>query len=170
MANMPALDLAMHTIQAFPKSWNQGEWRCGTSYCLAGHLAIGDGWTPVGPPVRKEWEVRGFGSLEHAVEHYREREEHYGNLLGWEGHYTQIVARLEDDIPNRTISVEKDGVVSDIPNVARRILDVDAVTAEILFLSCNTLEDLKEMVEVIRKDGYLPRCWGCGGCDDCTPS
>lgn len=34
------LDGAIAAIAADPRWWRQGEWRCGTGMCLAGHIAV----------------------------------------------------------------------------------------------------------------------------------
>jgi hypothetical protein len=53
--NLPLLQKALDHIEAHPEEWNQGSWGqtvqgCGTTACLAGHIALLDGWTPVVRP------------------------------------------------------------------------------------------------------------------------
>jgi hypothetical protein len=45
--NVPLLRQTMAHIEASPQEWNQGNWRCETGLCFAGHAALlADGtWT-----------------------------------------------------------------------------------------------------------------------------
>ncbi len=45
--------LALKRIETDPDRWNQTVWRCGTTCCFAGHVALAAGAT---------WRVRRFGS------------------------------------------------------------------------------------------------------------
>jgi hypothetical protein len=49
--NLPLLQKALDHIEAHPEEWDQESWgrqtACGTTACLAGHIALMDGWTPV---------------------------------------------------------------------------------------------------------------------------
>lgn len=49
--NVPLLQKALDHVEAHPEEWDQESWGrqtpCGTTACLAGHIALMDGWTPV---------------------------------------------------------------------------------------------------------------------------
>lgn len=49
--NIPLLQKALDHIEAHPEEWDQRHWglstSCGTVACLAGHITLADGWTPV---------------------------------------------------------------------------------------------------------------------------
>ena len=49
--NVPLLQKALDHIEAHPEEWDQHHWglktSCGTVACLAGHITLADGWTPV---------------------------------------------------------------------------------------------------------------------------
>lgn len=102
MVNIKALDAALAAIDKDPKSWEQNSWAektaCGTTYCLAGHIAVQSGaqidWQHVGLDGREtatsafvdgEWQsIRGvaqqiLGVSEEQQEvlfsAYRERDE-----------------------------------------------------------------------------------------------
>lgn len=54
MINVPLLQKALDHIEQHPEEWRQGVWgmatslnSCGTVACLAGHISLLDGWTPV---------------------------------------------------------------------------------------------------------------------------
>jgi hypothetical protein len=51
MINVPLLQKALDHIEAHPEEWEQELWGkrqpCGTTACLAGHITLIDGWTPV---------------------------------------------------------------------------------------------------------------------------
>lgn len=57
MVNVPLLQKALDYITAHPKEWDQTEWfrrvvrddgkTCGTTCCLAGTVALLEGWEPV---------------------------------------------------------------------------------------------------------------------------
>lgn len=61
MINLEKLDAAIAYIEANPTEWKQDTWfyrgdgGCGTAACLAGTIAILDGWTPT------DWQVCGGG-------------------------------------------------------------------------------------------------------------
>lgn len=40
------LRTALEYIKAHPDEWDQSTWFCGTTACLAGHIALLDGWEP----------------------------------------------------------------------------------------------------------------------------
>ena len=41
--NKERLKQIIDHIEAHPETWNQGDWRCGTTHCLAGHAQIMSG-------------------------------------------------------------------------------------------------------------------------------
>jgi hypothetical protein len=49
--NLAELDAAIKEIEAHPEGWNQRNWLtrtpCGTAACLAGTVALRNGWKPV---------------------------------------------------------------------------------------------------------------------------
>jgi hypothetical protein len=46
MANIENLKRVVAHIEAHPETWNQSEWHCGTTHCLAGHAQIISGKKP----------------------------------------------------------------------------------------------------------------------------
>lgn len=63
MINVPLLQKALDHIEQHPEEWRQAVWgmatslnSCGTVACLAGHIALMDGWTPTyDERVGDEW-------------------------------------------------------------------------------------------------------------------
>ena len=52
MINAPLLQKALDHIEAHPDEHDQAHYAsrtsgCGTAYCLAGHVAVIEGWTPI---------------------------------------------------------------------------------------------------------------------------
>lgn len=89
MINVPLLQKALDHIEQHPEEWRQGSWgmatslnSCGTAACLAGHIVLIDGWTPIydeeGSPTPSdrfghEWEaVNKDGRIEPVSEAARE--------------------------------------------------------------------------------------------------
>lgn len=60
--NLDKLDLAIAHIEANPHEWNQEHWfskddgGCGTAACLAGTIALLDGWLPADWATWEEWD------------------------------------------------------------------------------------------------------------------
>jgi hypothetical protein len=60
--NLDKLDAAIAHIEAKPQEWNQEHWfskgdgGCGTAACLAGTIALLDGWVPDGWEPWQEWD------------------------------------------------------------------------------------------------------------------
>ena len=38
--NLELAERALKNIETFPETWDQTDWRCGTTYCFAGHVAM----------------------------------------------------------------------------------------------------------------------------------
>jgi uncharacterized Fe-S radical SAM superfamily protein PflX len=45
--NLPLIDDVMHHIDTHPEQHGQSYWFCGTTACVAGHVALLSGWRPV---------------------------------------------------------------------------------------------------------------------------
>lgn len=164
MPNMELLDKVLGHIKANPETWNQADYRCGTTYCFAGHAALMSGWKPVGPDKDLAWRVAGFESAEQGIAYYQRQlkrvpEGAYADsvVASWKGNIENINAKVDNRDPEVTLTGAEKAAIAD---VARDVLDLDGDTAGTLFQSGNSLSDLEEMVEEIRENGYLdPWSW-----------
>lgn len=67
ISNVPLLQKALDHIEAYPEEWDQDTWgtrsSCGTTACLAGHIALLTGWEPGNAhttpdlPGGEEWSI-----------------------------------------------------------------------------------------------------------------
>lgn len=154
--NVPLLDATLNHIIQNPKDWNQNEWRCGTSYCFAGWAAVISGWEP----VEKEetvfaWEALGYETLQVAIEGALRR-------FSWIQSPKERIQAIQEDlggllapVPTSSTAVTRDGVVKTIQEAAREALGIDNLSAVHLFDSDNRLDDLKECVAILKKEGAI---------------
>jgi hypothetical protein len=158
MPNIELLDLTLWHIENNPETWNQGEWRCGTSYCFAGHAALLSGWVPVGEDTELYWRLHGWESEERAVAYLTplaEREKRMEQTLNISLFWGKRLEMVGQHVPNTSDVVSKDGEQRSIALVAAEELDLDEYTANILFHSGNTLDGIRNKVQRIKEHGHL---------------
>lgn len=162
MANIELLDRVLDHIEKNPESWNQAMWRCGTTYCFAGHAALLSGWKPVQADRDMYWRLQGWESEEKAVEHYQnllEREQKWYVSRGQEyieTYFTDKIEKVKSEVDNTSDVVTLTGDEKEsISQVARQVLDIDDETEDVLFSATNSLEDLRAMVQEIKENGSL---------------
>lgn len=162
MANIELLDKVLDHIEKNPESWNQSAWRCGTTYCFAGHAALLSGWQPVQADRDMYWRLQGWESEEKAVAHYQslfEKDKEWYASRGREYTGTRFTYRIElmkSEVDNTSDVVTLTGDEREsICNVARQVLDIDDETGDVLFGATNSLEDLRAMVQTIKENGVL---------------
>src|SRR5690348_5458725 len=157
MPNIELLEKVLKHIEDNPETWDQGNWRCGTSYCFAGHAVLLSGWTPKSPDMELYWRLQGFGSEKDALDYYARCAEYDKNF--YEGRNASIwegkVETCTLHVPNTNDVVLKGGEQRSIAWAAQRELDLDGDTADILFRSHNTLSSLRDMIVAIKEDGRL---------------
>lgn len=104
---------------------------CGTAFCFAGHACL----------LAGDKFVAGINSTE--IPHI---------LQNGDANHHSFVTTV---IPRRG----KNPV--HIPSRATKLLQLDHTTADLLFRGGNTLDELNEMVALIRENGSLESCSGC---------
>lgn len=168
MVNIELLDITMGFIEANPDKWDQSSWRCGTSFCFAGHAALLDGAMLDSPESETlYWKTTGYAS----------REAYEEDLKYWNGtaFNPEVTDRL---VENRSdVITLSDDEKTTISEYAQKALGLSNHTAGVLFSGDNTLKELQSMVEMIKEEGNLdnwsrPECTGCSCCcpahgDDC---
>lgn len=162
MANIELLDKVLDHIEKNPESWNQRAWRCGTTYCFAGHAALLSGWQPVQADRDAYWKLQGWESEEKAVEHYqnlldRDREWYEKNGEPYtDTYYQEKILKMTKEVDNTSDTVTLTGEEQrSICLVATDVLEIDGETGDVLFGATNTLADLRLMVQAIKEDGVL---------------
>lgn len=73
---------ALARIEAHPEEWEQGDWRCGTAYCFAGHVALAGGWKWEIPGSTSDTSVEKDGEIIH-VEYAADRALGLEHNQGW---------------------------------------------------------------------------------------
>lgn len=160
MPNIELLDKVLKHIEDHPETWNQKDWRCGTSYCFAGHAAVLSGWKPEGSDMELYWRLHGFESEESALEFYARHVENEKKLnlpADAESRWGDILNLCTKPTPNTNDIVLKDGDRHSIAMAAQWELDLDEETADTLFDSSNSLDDLRNMIQEIKISGRLHR-------------
>jgi len=161
MANIEMLDRVLNHIKTNPETWNQESWRCGTTFCFAGHTAVLGGWSPEGPDKDLAWKIRGFES-EESMEKYFERRLNWIRSLNSISR-AETLANVEREYAlQRELTDNTDDTVTlngeerkSIRRAALDILDLDEETGDILFRPDNDILHLEQMIDEIRKNGFL---------------
>ncbi len=157
MPNIELLNKVLKHIEDNPGTWDQRVWRCGTSYCFAGHAAVLSGWKPKGEETELYWRLNGFESEEKALEFYAEHVEREKSWFsdGDTSFWTNRLEKCTKLVPNTSDVVLKGDEQETIASVAIKELDLDEDTAGILFRADNSLNDLREMISEIKNKGRL---------------
>ncbi len=110
-------------------------------------------------------------TLNHIIENpesWHQQDWRCGTSYCFFGHAALLSGWKSAEGDTSAFMVSPDNEVDTIENVARRALDLDDETAGILSCATNTLDDLKWMVEEIKRNGGLRKshseCHGWDGC------
>lgn len=122
--DLDLLDLVLHHITEYPDTWRQDFYRCGSSYCVAGHAAVFSGY---------QWAFPTYSDDSYLVA----RPEDAADAFTVDHH-----VRNGEPLPAPLTIVECD-------DVARRLLGLTFDEADDLFAGGNTLEDLAKLREAI---------------------
>lgn len=154
-ANTELLERVLRYIELHPEEWDQDNWRCGTSFCFAGHTALLSGWKPTQTePSEIGWRSLDYESLEAAVAATMSK----FSWLAPEERQERQEARLRglvEPVLNYSDSVRKDGRQTSICIAAEEELGLSEADAGLLFSSTNSLDDLRQMVAYIKENGSL---------------
>ena len=93
--NLENFKLVLDHIEAFPESWCQDEWHCGTAHCFAGHAQILSGKLPDSGTVRADamafleidaeeaqWLFFNWGALKQFQDYYSLRKQDPNGRFG----------------------------------------------------------------------------------------
>lgn len=165
--NVELLEQVMLKIENDPEKHNQSNWRCGTSFCFAGHACIEAGatlWKP--EETLPRWKAAGiYSSLE---EFLRFKAPYAGedDVVGWA---TEEIANINDAVIPPGLTVDERRAIA---VYAAEVLGLDEYTEDVLFGASNSRQDLRRMVDHIKKHGTLDAGnWEDGDwcdCEGCT--